>query len=48
MLERIEKMDADIARLSVVIEELPAPCEEQLRGGVDAGLGLAAARMPWP
>jgi transposase len=30
MLERIDRMDADIARLSLVIEELLAPYEEQL------------------
>ena len=44
MLERIEKMDADIARLSVVIEELLAPWEEQLAQAESMpGWGRAAA-----
>ena len=45
MLERIEKMDADIARLSVVIEELLAPWEEQLAQAESMpGWGRAAAQ----
>jgi hypothetical protein len=49
MLERIDRLTADIARLTEVIEQLLAPYEEQLQQAESMpGWGGAPPRTPSP